>query len=64
MAIAPAREGRGGFASRPRQNRLSWKLRRIAPGNTSEAPGITAESFHSCMKIFVFKYFLVFNDRL
>ena len=64
MAIAPAREGRGGFASHPRQNRLPWKLLRKATRSTSEAPGITAESFHPCMNIFVFKYFLVFNDRL
>ena len=29
MAIAPAREGRGGFASRPHQNHLPWKRARI-----------------------------------
>ena len=55
MAIAPAREGRGGFASHTHQNRLPWKLRRKAPENTSEAPGITAGSFNPCMNIFVFK---------
>ena len=64
MAIAPAREGRGGFASHTHQNRLTWKSIREASWKTNEAHDITAESFHPCMNIFVFKYFLVFNDRL
>lgn len=46
MAIAQAREGRGGFASHTHQNRLPWKSIREAAWKTNEAPGITAESFH------------------
>ena len=37
MAIAPAREGRGGFASHTHQNRLPWKSIREASWKTNEA---------------------------
>ena len=43
MAIAPAREGRGGFASRPRQNRLPWKSIREAAWKTNEAQTVNIE---------------------
>ena len=45
MAIAPAREGRGGFASHPRQNRLPWKSIREASWKTNEAQTVNIEDF-------------------